>query len=85
VGGVTWKQTASHILCKCVALAELRFLRLGKHFVETSDYDEIPLCGTVLHQRYGDYGGRKKMGAQLISQWSECKGRLVHPPLWGEL
>jgi hypothetical protein len=26
------------------ALAEFRFIRLGKHFMEPRDYDEIPLC-----------------------------------------
>jgi hypothetical protein len=31
-------------MCECVALAELRFYRLGKHVVEASDYDEIQLC-----------------------------------------
>jgi hypothetical protein len=24
--------------------AKFRFFRLGKHFMEPSDYDEIPLC-----------------------------------------
>jgi len=33
-------ETASHILCECVALAELRF----RHFMELSNYGEIPLC-----------------------------------------
>jgi hypothetical protein len=28
-------ETASHILCECVALAEFRFRRLGKHFYGT--------------------------------------------------
>jgi hypothetical protein len=37
-------ETASHILYECVALAELRFYRLCKHFMEPRDYDEIPLC-----------------------------------------
>jgi len=26
------------------ALAEFKFRRLGKHFKNPSDYDEIPLC-----------------------------------------
>jgi hypothetical protein len=37
-------ETASHILCECVALAELIFRRLGKHFMEPSGYDKFPLC-----------------------------------------
>jgi hypothetical protein len=37
-------EIASYILCECVASAELRFLRLGKHFTEPSNYDKIPLC-----------------------------------------
>jgi hypothetical protein len=36
-------ETASHILL-CVALAGLKFCHLRKHFMEPSDYDEIPLC-----------------------------------------
>jgi hypothetical protein len=35
-------ETTSQILCECVALAELIFRCLGKHFM--SDYDEILLC-----------------------------------------
>jgi hypothetical protein len=37
-------ETASHILCEFVALVGLRSRRIGKHFMEPSDYDEIPLC-----------------------------------------
>jgi hypothetical protein len=37
-------ETALHILCKCVTLDELRFHRLDKHFMRTSDYDSFPLC-----------------------------------------
>jgi hypothetical protein len=33
----------SYILHECVALVELRFHRLGKHFMEASNYDEISL------------------------------------------
>jgi hypothetical protein len=29
-------ETASHILCECVALAKLRFYCLGKHFMKFS-------------------------------------------------
>jgi hypothetical protein len=36
-------ETAPHILCKRVSLAGLRFCGLGKHFMEPSHYDEIPL------------------------------------------
>jgi hypothetical protein len=31
--------TASHVLCECMTLAESRFRRLGKQFMEPSDYD----------------------------------------------
>jgi len=41
-------ETASHILCECVALAELRFRRLGKHFMETSNYEDSIIQDTVL-------------------------------------
>jgi hypothetical protein len=37
-------KTASHILCEYVALDELRFSCLGKHFMNPSNCDEIPLC-----------------------------------------
>jgi hypothetical protein len=37
-------KAASRILCVCVALAELRFCSSDKHFMESSNYDEIPLC-----------------------------------------
>jgi hypothetical protein len=37
------RETASHIFCGCVALAELRFHCLGKHFMEPGDYEEILL------------------------------------------
>jgi hypothetical protein len=36
--------TASHILRDFEALAEIRFHRVGKHFMKTSDTHEIPLC-----------------------------------------
>jgi hypothetical protein len=37
---------ASHILCECVALGEIRFCCLGKHFMDPSndDDDKILLC-----------------------------------------
>jgi hypothetical protein len=37
-------ETTSYMLCECVALAELIFCHLRKHFMELCDYDEIPLC-----------------------------------------
>jgi hypothetical protein len=36
-------ETASHILCECEALDELKFCHLCKYFMESRDYDEIPL------------------------------------------
>jgi hypothetical protein len=33
-------ETTLHILCKCVALAELKFYHLGKHFMEPGNYNE---------------------------------------------
>jgi hypothetical protein len=36
-------ETASHILYECVALAKLKFHHLGKHYLEPSDYEAIPL------------------------------------------
>jgi hypothetical protein len=32
-------ETASNILCECEDLDELKFRRLGNHFLEPSDYD----------------------------------------------
>jgi hypothetical protein len=37
-------ETASIILCECVALAELNFIAKINMFMEPNDYDEIPLC-----------------------------------------
>jgi hypothetical protein len=37
-------ETASHILCDCEALAELRFRHVGRYFMRPGDYHEIPLC-----------------------------------------
>jgi hypothetical protein len=37
-------ETASHILCECEALSELKCYCLGKHFMEPSHYDKIMLC-----------------------------------------
>jgi hypothetical protein len=36
-------ETASHVLCECVALAEFRFCRLENTFMEPSDNVEIPV------------------------------------------
>jgi hypothetical protein len=36
-------ETASQILCDSEILAELRFCHLGRHFMKTGDYHEIPL------------------------------------------
>jgi hypothetical protein len=44
-------ETASHILCKCVALTEFRLSHLDKHFMEQSYYDEIPLFKTLYFVR----------------------------------
>jgi hypothetical protein len=41
-------KSASHILCEYVALDELIFSSLGKHFMERSDYYEIVLR-KILH------------------------------------
>jgi hypothetical protein len=37
-------ETALHTLCECEATAELKFGCLSEHFMDLSDYDEIPLC-----------------------------------------
>jgi hypothetical protein len=44
-------ETASRMLCECVALAGLRFCPLGKHYTEPSDYDEIPICKALYFVR----------------------------------
>jgi hypothetical protein len=44
-------ETASHILRECVALVGFRFHLSGKHFMEPSDYDEIPLCKVLYFVR----------------------------------
>jgi hypothetical protein len=37
-------ETASHFLCECMVLVESRFHCLCKYFMESSNYDVIPLC-----------------------------------------
>jgi hypothetical protein len=44
-------ETALHILCECVGLAELGIRRLGKLFTKPSDYDTILLCKTLYFVR----------------------------------
>jgi hypothetical protein len=44
LAGAIWRQKQPHIASDCVALAGLRFRRLGKYLMEPRDYDEIPLC-----------------------------------------
>jgi hypothetical protein len=41
-------ETATHILCECEALAHLRFRRLGRYFMEPSDYFDVPTY-KILH------------------------------------
>jgi hypothetical protein len=40
-------ETASHILCACKALDDLRFPCLGRHFLDPDDYHEIPLSSIL--------------------------------------
>jgi hypothetical protein len=47
VGGTVRYQTQHHTSFMSEAFDEFRFLRSGKHFMEPSDYDEIPLCKIV--------------------------------------
>jgi hypothetical protein len=44
------------------ALAEFKFRRLRKHFMEPSDYDEIPLCKILYLSRGMDYWRNKVDG-----------------------
>jgi hypothetical protein len=44
-------ERASHIPYECVALTEIRFRGLGKHFMEPIVYDEIPFCKTLYFVR----------------------------------
>jgi hypothetical protein len=37
-------QSATHILCDCEAIANLRFRHLGQFFMEPSDYYDAPHC-----------------------------------------
>jgi hypothetical protein len=54
----TETETASHILHECVSLAELKLHCLGKHFMEPSNYDEIPLCKILYFvKRYNTKAG----------------------------
>jgi hypothetical protein len=61
----TYAKTASHVLCECEDSAALRPRCLGKHFMEPSDHEKIPLCKILYF--VGDTG--------LLS---ECKRRGMH-------
>jgi hypothetical protein len=41
-------ESATHILCDCEAIANLRFRHLGQCFMEPSDYYDAPI-NRVLH------------------------------------
>jgi hypothetical protein len=41
-------ESATHILCECEAIANLRFHHLGQFFMEPSDYYDAPI-NKVLH------------------------------------
>jgi hypothetical protein len=41
-------ESATHILCDCEAIANLRFRHLGQFFTEPSDYYDAPI-NRVLH------------------------------------
>jgi hypothetical protein len=41
-------ESATHILCDCEAIANLRFRHLGQFFKESSDYYDAPI-NRVLH------------------------------------
>jgi hypothetical protein len=41
-------ESATHILCDCKAIANLRFRHLGQFFMEPSDYYDAPI-NRVLH------------------------------------
>jgi hypothetical protein len=43
-----WQRYATHILCDCEAVAEIRFRHLGQFFMEPSDYYDAPI-DKVLH------------------------------------
>jgi hypothetical protein len=45
-----------------LALAEFKFRRLCKHFMEPSYYDEIPLCKILYFVRVRDYWRNKADG-----------------------
>jgi hypothetical protein len=44
------------------ALATFKFRRLGKHLMEPSGYDEIPLCNILYFVRRTDYWRNKADG-----------------------
>jgi hypothetical protein len=41
-------ESATHILCDCEAIANLRFRHLGQFFMEQSDYYDAPI-NRILH------------------------------------
>jgi len=50
------------------ALAELKFRRLWKHFMEPSDYDEVPSCKLLYYVR----------GTGLLAEYSRWRRTIDH-------
>jgi hypothetical protein len=59
----TYVDTASYILYECEDSAGSRPHHLGKHFMETSDYDKIPLCEILYFIR----------GMVLLAKWERWR------------
>jgi hypothetical protein len=59
---------ASHIPCEYAVLAEFRFCRLGKHFMEPNDYEEIPLCKILYFVKgMGLLAWRHTIGQKMVT------------------
>jgi hypothetical protein len=41
-------ESATHILCECEAIADLRFRHLGHYFMDPGDYQDAPIS-KILH------------------------------------
>jgi hypothetical protein len=70
-------ESDTHILCVCEAIAYLRFCRLGRYFLEPSDYYDDPI-NKVLHfiRSAGLIKGQSKGKAQQIIDGCRARARL---------
>jgi hypothetical protein len=74
-------ESATHIVCDCEAIANLRFRHLGQFFMEPTDYYDAPINSPTFHSKCRINKGLIKRGSTIDHWRSRCKGRISGPPL----